>query len=139
MWDETHFKNPSIFFFLFIHYFWALTEFFVTNQGWSDVASVKLKNAMLVKALLTAYDILLDELEKLSKAVGQAIDISEVLSKRNSMKLINSVPQSDQFTTEVEISGQDKSQNYVEVLELYSSEKILQLCYSFYITLLRFY
>ncbi|KAL9330982.1 hypothetical protein ACSQ67_000592 [Phaseolus vulgaris] len=84
------------------------------NQGWSDVASVKLKNAMLVKALLTAYDILLDELEKLSKAVGQAIDISEVLSKRNSMKLINSVPQSDQFTTEVEISGQDKSQNYVE-------------------------
>ncbi|KAK8473116.1 hypothetical protein PHAVU_001G063050 [Phaseolus vulgaris] len=84
------------------------------NQGWSDIASVKLKNAMLVKALLTAYDILLDELEKLSKAVGQAIDISEVLSKRNSMKLINSVPQSDQFTTEVEISGQDKSQNYVE-------------------------
>ncbi|KAK7377363.1 hypothetical protein VNO80_02786 [Phaseolus coccineus] len=84
------------------------------NQGWSDVASVKLKNAMLVKALLTAYDILLDELEKLSKAVGQAIDISEVLSKRNSMKLINSVPQSDQFTTEVEISGQDKSQNYPE-------------------------
>ncbi|XP_027940471.1 protein FAM135B-like isoform X2 [Vigna unguiculata] len=81
------------------------------NQVSSDVASVKLKNAMLVKALLTAHDILFEELQKLSKAVGQAIDVSQVLSKRNSMKLINCVPQFDQFTTEVEISGQDKPQN----------------------------
>jgi len=96
----------------------------VTNQGSSDIASVKLKNVMLVKALLGAHDILLDELQKLSKAVGQAIDISEVvLSKRNSIKLINFVPQSDQFTTEVEISSQEQPQNGPKVLKLYSSEQ----------------
>lgn len=117
MWDEIQFRYPSTFF-LFIHYFWALTELFLTYQVSSDVASVKFKNAMLVKALLTAHDILLEELQKISKAVGQAIDISEVLSKRNSMKL-NSIPQSDQFTNEVEISGQDKPQNGPEVLRLY--------------------
>ncbi|XP_017430244.1 uncharacterized protein LOC108338072 isoform X2 [Vigna angularis] len=100
------------------------------NQVSSDVASVKLKNAMLVKALLTAHDILVEELQKISKAVGQAIDISEVLSKRNSMKL-NSIPQSDQFTTEVEISGQGKPQNGPEggngALAFENAEKLCSL------------
>ncbi|XP_014504647.1 protein FAM135B isoform X2 [Vigna radiata var. radiata] len=100
------------------------------NQVSSDVASVKFKNAMLVKALLTAHDILLEELQKISKAVGQAIDISEVLSKRNSMKL-NSIPQSDQFTNEVEISGQDKPQNGPEggngALAFENAEKLCSL------------
>ncbi|XP_047173018.1 protein FAM135B-like isoform X2 [Vigna umbellata] len=100
------------------------------NQVSSDIASVKLKNAMLVKALLTAHDILVEELQKISKAVGQAIDISEVLSKRNSMKL-NSIPQSDQFTTEVELSGQGNPQNGHEggngALAFENAEKLCSL------------
>lgn len=88
---------------------------YVTNQGLSDAASVKLKAFMIVKALLTAHGILLEELQKLSKAVDQAIDIPEFVSKRNDMKLINSVPQANQFTTEVEISGQRMPQNGLEV------------------------
>lgn len=94
---------------------------YVTNQGLSDVASVKLKNVMLVKALLTAHDILLEELQKLIKAVDQAIDISEFVSKRNNMKLIHFVQQANQSTTDVEISRQGKPQNGLEVLYFYSS------------------
>ncbi|KAK7384951.1 hypothetical protein VNO78_30654 [Psophocarpus tetragonolobus] len=106
-------------------------SFGTLNQGWSNVASIKLKNVMLVKALLTAHDILLEELQKFSKAVGQAIDISEFLSKRNSMKLINSVPQANQFTTEVEISGQGIPQNGFEggneFLDFENAEKLRSL------------
>ncbi|RDY12987.1 hypothetical protein CR513_02150, partial [Mucuna pruriens] len=98
------------------------------NQGLSDVASVKLKNVMLVKALLTAHDILLEELQKLSKAVDQALDISEFVSKRNKMKLIDSVLQANQFTTNVEISGQHKPQNGLEggngALDFENAEKL---------------
>ncbi|XP_027369110.1 protein FAM135B-like isoform X2 [Abrus precatorius] len=85
------------------------------NQG-LEVASpsIQLRNVKLVRALLTARDILLEELQKLGKAVDQAIDISEFVSKRNNMKLLNSILQANQFTTDVEISGQGKQQNSLE-------------------------
>ncbi|KAG4931039.1 hypothetical protein AAZX31_17G181500 [Glycine max] len=101
------------------------------DQGLSDAASVKLKAFMIVKALLTAHGILLEELQKLSKAVDQAIDIPEFVSKRNDMKLINSVPQANQFTTEVEISGQRMPQNGLEgadrALDFETAEKLRSL------------
>ncbi|KAL2318163.1 hypothetical protein Fmac_032039 [Flemingia macrophylla] len=79
------------------------------NRGLSDVT--KLKNVMVVKALLTAHDILLEEIQKFSKAVDQVIDVSEFVSKRDNMKLINSVLQANQFTTGAAISGQGKQRN----------------------------
>ncbi|TKY55950.1 FAM135B protein [Spatholobus suberectus] len=101
------------------------------NRGLSGVASVELKNVMLVEALLTAHDILLEELQKFSKAVDQAIDISEFVSKRNNMKLMNSVLQANQFTTDVEISGQGKPQNGLErgngALDFVNAEKLCSL------------
>ncbi|XP_061370160.1 uncharacterized protein LOC133312893 isoform X2 [Gastrolobium bilobum] len=101
------------------------------NQGSAEVGYLNLKNVMLVKALLTARDILLEELQKLSKAVDQAIDISEFVSKMNNVKLLNSVLQANQFATDVEISGQGKPQNGFEggngALEFSNVEKLLSL------------
>ncbi|CAJ1972334.1 unnamed protein product [Sphenostylis stenocarpa] len=100
------------------------------NQGLGGDASVKLKNVMLIKALLKAHDLLIEELQKLSKAVGQAIDISEFPSKRNSMKLINSIPQANQFTAEVEISclqPQNGLEGVNQVLAFENAEKLRTL------------
>ena len=108
---------------------------YVTDQGLGEIASVNLKNVMLVKGLLTAREILLEELQKLSKVVDQAIDISEFVSKTNSMKLLNSVLQANQFTTDVEISGQGKPQIGLEVLTFISCCRVLLLCLSIYIVL----
>lgn len=88
----------------------------MTDQGLGGVASVEVKNVMLVKALLTARGILLEELQKISKAVDQAIDISEFVLKMNNMKLLNVLLQANQFATDVEVSEQGQPQNGLEVL-----------------------
>ncbi|KAL2336769.1 hypothetical protein Fmac_011215 [Flemingia macrophylla] len=76
-----------------LHYFLDIDlMLYVTNRGLSDVT--KLKNIMVVKALLTSHDILLEELKKFSEAVDQVIDVSEFMSKRDNIKLINYVLQS---------------------------------------------
>lgn len=79
----------------------------------SEVTSEDVKCVADVKALLTARDILLEELQKLSKVVDQAIDISE--SKLNNKKLLNSILQEKHVATDVEDSGQGKPQNGLEV------------------------
>lgn len=89
---------------------------YVTNQGLGEAASVDLENVMLLKALVTARDILLEELQKLSKAVDQAIEISEFVSKMNNGKILNSFVQASQFAADDEISAQSKPQNGLEVL-----------------------
>lgn len=99
------------------------------NQGSGEVASVDLINVMLVRALLTARDILLKELQKLSKAVDQAIEISEFVSKMNNVKLLNFVSQANQFATDVEISAQGKPQNGLKVLTFIHIVKVLLFCF----------
>lgn len=101
----------------------------MTNQGSGEVASVDLINVMLVRALLTARDILLKELQKLSKAVDQAIEISEFVSKMNNVKLLNFVSQANQFATDVEISAQGKPQNGLKVLTFIHIVKVLLFCF----------
>ncbi|OIV97824.1 hypothetical protein TanjilG_12581 [Lupinus angustifolius] len=95
------------------------------------VASVDVKNVMLVKALLTARGILLDELQRISKAVDQAIDISDFLLKMNNTKLLNSLLQANQFATDVEVSGQGQPQSGLEdengTLDFLNAEKLYSL------------
>lgn len=74
-----------------------------------------MKNVTLLKALLTAREILLQELQKLSKAVDQTIEISEFLSKLNNEKILNYVAHANQFATAVGISAQGNPQNGLEV------------------------
>lgn len=52
-----------------------------SSQAVGLVASVNSKEMMLVKALLAARDILLEELQRLSKAVDQLIDLTDFTSK----------------------------------------------------------
>ncbi|CAL0305626.1 unnamed protein product [Lupinus luteus] len=101
------------------------------NHDLGGVASVDVKNVILVKALLTARGILLDELQRISKAVDQAIDISDFLLKMNSTKLLNSLLQANQFATDVEVSGEGQPQTGLEdengALDFLNAEKLYSL------------
>ncbi|KAL6976587.1 hypothetical protein U1Q18_025376 [Sarracenia purpurea var. burkii] len=52
--------------------------------------SDKSKQAMLVRALLTSRDILFEELQNLSKAINQMIDLTEFTSKLDDSRLLGS-------------------------------------------------
>lgn len=60
-----------------------------------------------VKALLGARETLLEEMQRLSKAIGQPIDLAEFISNMNNVPLSNST---------VDSSRQGKEQNNLEVL-----------------------
>lgn len=51
---------------------------FVAQKVWSQLASVDSTQVMLIKALFSARDILLEDLKEISKAVDQAIDLDDV-------------------------------------------------------------
>ncbi|WJX16498.1 hypothetical protein P8452_06514 [Trifolium repens] len=101
------------------------------NHGLEEVASVDLKTVMLLKTLLMARDILLEELQKLSKAVDQTIEISEFQSKLNNEKILKFVVQANRFATDVEILAQGNPQNGLkrgnDALDLLIAEKLQSL------------
>ncbi|XP_054788297.1 uncharacterized protein LOC129294154 isoform X6 [Prosopis cineraria] len=84
------------------------------NRELDDVVDVK--DVIRTKALLTAHDILLEELLKLSKAIDLTIDISELVSKGNNVEFLNYVPRASQVASNVEVSVQGKPQNGLEGL-----------------------
>ncbi|PNY06787.1 hypothetical protein L195_g003265, partial [Trifolium pratense] len=100
-------------------------------KGLEEVASVDLENVMLLKTLLMARDILLEELQKLSKAVNQTIEISEFQSKLNNDKILKFVVQANRFATDVEILAQGNPQNGLkrgnDALDLLIAEKLRSL------------
>ncbi|KAI4316059.1 hypothetical protein L6164_024076 [Bauhinia variegata] len=100
-----------------------------TRKGLRGVTSIDVKNVMLVKALLSARDILLEELRKFSEAIDRAIDISEFVANMDNMTLVNSALQANQVATDV--SGQGKPQNSLErrngILDLQNAEKLHSL------------
>ncbi|KAL3023802.1 hypothetical protein AAZX31_04G085400 [Glycine max] len=101
------------------------------NQGFGGVAFLDTGNVSLVKALLTSRDILVEELQKISKAINEALDISEFVSIMSNMKLLNSVLQVNQFAIDVEVVGQGKPQNGLkggnEALDFLDVEKLHSL------------
>ncbi|KAK4274225.1 hypothetical protein QN277_017483 [Acacia crassicarpa] len=92
---------------------------------------VEMKDVLRTKALLTAYDILLEELLKLSKAIAQTIDISEFVSKGSIVKLTNSILQASQVASNIEVSVQGKPKNGLEglngALDFQNAEKLRSL------------
>ena len=74
-----------------------------------QIASADKKLVSFVKSLLEARDTLLQEMQRLSKAVGQTIDLSEFVSTMDNTLL----PESAE---DEEGSGQGKQQNNLEVL-----------------------
>ncbi|XP_062158083.1 uncharacterized protein LOC133865669 isoform X2 [Alnus glutinosa] len=89
-------------------------SFVGSNQALGQVASVDLKQVMLVKALLTARDTLLEELLTLSRAIGRPIDLTDFISKMDDMKLFDSVVRANPGAVDGEVSGQGKPQNGFE-------------------------
>uniref|UniRef100_A0A7N2RF62 DUF676 domain-containing protein n=1 Tax=Quercus lobata TaxID=97700 RepID=A0A7N2RF62_QUELO len=79
----------------------------------SKVASVDFKDVMLVKALLTARDILLEELLKLSRAIDQAVDLTDFISNMDDTNLFGSVLKKNLGAAD-EVSGQGKPRNGLE-------------------------
>jgi hypothetical protein len=73
------------------------------------LASADKKLVSFVKALLGARGILLEEMQRLSKAVGQTIDLSDFVSNMNNVQLSNSTSTG---------SGQGKEQNSLENLNI---------------------
>lgn len=74
----------------------------------------KSKQVMLLKALSSAHDILVEELQKLSKAINEPIDIKDITSS----KLFGFAPRSDQDLADAEVPMQvsSKSLNVSEKL-----------------------
>lgn len=90
-----------------------------TDQGFSGVASQDVKDIMLVRALLDSRNLLLEDLRKINKAVNEAIDTSDFVSKMNDGNLINFVVRANDFAIDGDNLGQGKPQNGLEVLVLF--------------------
>ncbi|KAG6627785.1 protein FAM135B-like isoform X1 [Carya illinoinensis] len=90
------------------------------------VASVHLKEIMLLKALLTSRDILLEELQKLSREIDKAVDLTDFISKMDDMKLFDPVLRANLGASDGQVSGQGKPRNGLEksngTLDLRSEE-----------------
>ena len=72
-----------------------------------DIAGENLDGSIQVfKSLFAACDRLLEELQKLSKAINQTIDLTDFISKLNDTKLIHTALQADVVTTDAQASGQ---------------------------------
>lgn len=80
------------------------------------MASADAKCFMLVKSLLAARDILLEELQRLSKAIDQPIDLTDFISKMDDIKFPDSAQQGNASPSDGKVSAQGKQQNGFEVL-----------------------
>lgn len=80
------------------------------------MASADTKPVLLVKALLDSHNTLLEDLQKLSVAINQAIDMSEFISGMDAVKLSHPILQVNLGTTSGEVLEQGKPQNCFEVI-----------------------
>ncbi|KAL3618006.1 hypothetical protein CASFOL_038327 [Castilleja foliolosa] len=72
------------------------------NEGDTNGENEKSAQAVLVKSLSSARDILLEELQKMSKAINQPIDINDITHS----ELFGSSPRSNQPISDAEVTGQ---------------------------------
>uniref|UniRef100_A0A6N2MB87 DUF676 domain-containing protein n=1 Tax=Salix viminalis TaxID=40686 RepID=A0A6N2MB87_SALVM len=83
------------------------------SQALGEVAYLDTKKIMLVKALLVSRDTLLEELQKISKGIGHAIDLSDFISNMDDMRMFDSIMQ-ENLGADGEVSGQGKPHNGLE-------------------------
>ncbi|KAF2286834.1 hypothetical protein GH714_031343 [Hevea brasiliensis] len=93
--------------------FWFCSCWFGHEQSIGQVVSVDMKQITLVKTLLVARDTLLEGLQKLSKAIDQAIDLTD-FSKMNDEGMFDCILRPNLSTVDGEVSGQGKPQNVLE-------------------------
>ncbi|GMN40240.1 hypothetical protein TIFTF001_009470 [Ficus carica] len=85
-----------------------------SNQATGQVASADAKCVMLVKSLLAARDILLEELQRLSKAIDLPLDLTDFISEMDDIKFPDSALQGNVSPPDGKVSGQGKQQNGFE-------------------------
>lgn len=71
--------------------------------------------AMLIKSLLSARDTLLEELQRLSKAIDRALDLTDFISKMDDINLFDSLD-ANVGGKNGEVSGKAKPQSGLKVL-----------------------
>ncbi|XP_050260141.1 uncharacterized protein LOC126705293 isoform X4 [Quercus robur] len=103
----------------------------VTDQALGQKASGDLKQIMLVKALVAARDILFEDLQKISKAIEQEIDLTDLIFNLDNKNLCSSIMQADLDMEFGEVSQKlsGKPQNSIEKaggIINFQSEKLLQ-------------
>ncbi|KAF4361654.1 hypothetical protein G4B88_028201 [Cannabis sativa] len=107
-----------------------------SNQAQGQLDTTDSKAVMLIKSLVAARDILLEELQRFSKAADQVIDLDEFISKMDDIKLSDSVSQGNFSVIDGKFSGQGKLQNVSEnengTLDLQCGESLLSLPKSFH-------
>ncbi|KAK4770497.1 hypothetical protein SAY87_031029 [Trapa incisa] len=83
------------------------------GQALDQLASIDKKHAAVLRALVAARDILLEELRNLSKAIDQDVEFSDIDLEIGELKL--SDLQANLCATDNEEFGPGKPQNYVEL------------------------
>ncbi|KAM0972091.1 hypothetical protein ACFX13_020202 [Malus domestica] len=79
------------------------------NRASTQAAAAVVNDIIRAKSLLNARDILLEELQKLSKAIDQAIDLTDFISKIDDTKF--DFLQENLVAADDQVSGQGKPQN----------------------------
>lgn len=93
-------------------------------MGWVLIqvgASRDEKEVTLIKALLTARDILLEEFQNLGKAIDQAVDFTDFISGMDDTKYADVLMPSKMDKVKGEVSRQGKPQNGLEVHALFQA------------------
>ncbi|WZY97364.1 hypothetical protein YC2023_069693 [Brassica napus] len=94
----------------------------MSNTPCAQIASADKKLVSFVKSLLEARDTLLEEMQRLSKAVGQTIDLSEFVSTMDNTLLPEPVEDEEGL-------GQGKQQNNLEVLGFILQQSVYFIYY----------
>lgn len=63
----------------------------ITCKAMGQMASVDSEQVMLIKALINAHDILLEDLHRISKAINQTVELTKFASELDDLKLISFV------------------------------------------------
>ncbi|CDP14916.1 unnamed protein product [Coffea canephora] len=68
------------------------------------------KQVLLIKAFVTARDLLIEELQNLSKAINQTVDIPDFTSKLDDNEFLGCFASRDEENTDLVVSGKDSSE-----------------------------
>ncbi|XP_050377066.1 uncharacterized protein LOC126794399 isoform X2 [Argentina anserina] len=96
-----------------------------SNQAAGQLSTADSNGIMLLKSLLAARSILLEELQTLSKAVDQEIDLTDFISEMDNIN--DSFLQGNLVAADESVSGQGKPQNGLEKTNGTSGSRIGEL------------
>ncbi|XP_048331496.1 uncharacterized protein LOC107422813 isoform X1 [Ziziphus jujuba] len=85
-----------------------------SNQASGQAASINREGVMIVKSLVSARDILLEELQRLGKAIDKTVDLTDFISKMDDIKLFELILEANLGAPDGEVLRPGKPQNDLE-------------------------